>query len=86
VRQVHGHQVNLETVKAGLWVKSWCWCWSRRCWYGADYLTDKYTKEGSNAIIGGKAPSGFSSGAAMGANVRSLGLGLVALIVDYMVV
>jgi hypothetical protein len=21
VRQVHGHQVNLETVKVGLWVK-----------------------------------------------------------------
>jgi hypothetical protein len=34
---------------------------------GADYLTDKYTEEGSNANIGGKAPSGALSGAAMGA-------------------
>jgi hypothetical protein len=33
---------------------------------GADYLTDKYTEEGSNANIGGKAPSGALS-AAMGA-------------------
>jgi hypothetical protein len=33
---------------------------------GADYLTDN-TEEGSNANIGGKAPSGALSGAAMGA-------------------
>jgi hypothetical protein len=29
---------------------------------GADYLTDKYTEEGSNANIGGKALSGALSG------------------------
>jgi hypothetical protein len=40
---------------------------------GADYLTDKYTEEGSNANIGGKAPSG-ALWRCYGCNVRSLGL------------
>jgi hypothetical protein len=35
---------------------------------GADYLTDKYTEEGSNANIGGKSTVWcFTSGTAMGA-------------------
>jgi hypothetical protein len=63
VRQVHGHQVNLETVKVGLWVKELVLGVGLGLWD----LTDKYTEEGSNANIGGKAPSGALSGAAMGA-------------------
>jgi hypothetical protein len=42
VRQVHGHQVNLETVKVGLKkVFAGVGCVAGM---GADYLTDKYTK------------------------------------------
>jgi hypothetical protein len=53
VRQVHGHQVNLETVKVGLWVKELVLVLVQALLVGAD-LTDKYTEEGSNANIGGK--------------------------------
>ena len=47
---------------------------------GANYLTDKYTDEGSGANIGGKALSGALSGAAMGAMLGPWGMAGGALI------
>jgi hypothetical protein len=50
---------------------------------GADYLTDKYTEEGSNANIGGKAPSGALSALLWVQCYWGLAGGAI---VDYMVV